>query len=397
MLRIVYLAILPGMALTACAAWVNADTKQMYSNRPVGYSVPTPYYGTPMAPRFMAPPVTPVRVATTPRVVATNPAMAPLVATDPSAPQAVEKTTFILREPSPEINVEDELDAFYARMAKIQLEKHELAKALDLVKSIKSETFKVRTLVSLAEYVSRDKTYKSEAEQLYRLALEGMEALNKKQPLRIDTSEVKVAPPTPTPTPAPREVTTLSVQELDLPPAPFPPVTSVPQTPQPVDLDSPETGVLPNRAPIEIDNGIGLNGRNGKQSAPPPPNGADGPANGITDSVMENSTPNKVEPPQVRRPLLITENEDDGLIPLTPPKTPIVKPEVPPSTTSNNNDAATTTPDPGFVRPRQRISIDGDSKEEPTPTVVPKQPEEEAPPRTPTRRRSSIVLPVEVD
>jgi uncharacterized protein (UPF0335 family) len=109
-------------------------------------------------------------------------------------PQVVKETTFILREPTLEVSVHDELDAFYARLAKIQLEKHQLAEALSLVRKIRSEIFKVRTIVNLAEFVSRDKNYRDEAEQLYRLALEGMEALDNNQPFRIGMSDAQPVP-----------------------------------------------------------------------------------------------------------------------------------------------------------------------------------------------------------
>jgi hypothetical protein len=115
----------------------------------------------------------------------------------PPAPQVIEVKPTIIVQPAqlPEINVNDELDAFYARLAKVQLEKRQLDNALALVEKIKSETFKVRTVVDLAEYVSRDKNYQSEAEKLYRLALAGMEALDKGQPFRIDTGAKVVVPP----------------------------------------------------------------------------------------------------------------------------------------------------------------------------------------------------------
>jgi len=185
---------------------VNPESKKMYSNRAIGYTVPTPYYGTPAMPVFLVPPEAPVRVqvaqtgvrAGVPaakfveaEILAPTAPLVPLVpitthapvAVEPSAPPTIKATAPlppVFYSSVPKVDVFDELDALYARLAKIQLEKRQLDTALTLVKSIKSEIFRIRTLVDLAEYVSRDKSYQSEAEQLYSLALSGMEALGKK-------------------------------------------------------------------------------------------------------------------------------------------------------------------------------------------------------------------------
>jgi len=128
MLRIVCQRVFTGMLLSASAllfcadAAAQANAKATYSNRPIGYSVPSPYYGTPMAPRFMAPPVAQVRVpaarANASEPIAASPMMAPFVA-ESMAPQqqAVKETVVVLRDPPPEVSVSDELDAFYARLA----------------------------------------------------------------------------------------------------------------------------------------------------------------------------------------------------------------------------------------------------------------------------------------
>ena len=207
MLRIICLNILPGMLLTACVIGfcsvtasaqnvVTSESKQMYSNRAIGFTVPTPYYGTPAMPVFLNPPVmtlpaVPVRVQAAQTVRADVDASSTLapptpapVAVAPSEPQISNVMAPSAPVPPvlysvPKINTDDELDTLYARLAKIQLEKHQLDDALTLVKSIKSEVFRVRTLVDLAEYVSRDKNYQSEAEKLFSLALSSMEALDK--------------------------------------------------------------------------------------------------------------------------------------------------------------------------------------------------------------------------
>ncbi|MDR3199002.1 MAG: hypothetical protein LBU34_14140 [Planctomycetaceae bacterium] len=80
---------------------------------------------------------------------------------------------------------EDQLDELNARLAKIQLEKHNLNETLKLIDKIKSPVIKARTLVDLAEYVSRDSNYKKEAEQLYALAVDGIDALRKGEAIVI--------------------------------------------------------------------------------------------------------------------------------------------------------------------------------------------------------------------
>ena len=447
MLRLVYLAILPGMVLTTCAAWVNADTKQMYSNRPVGYTVPTPYYGTPMAPRFMVPPTTTARIQATPRVVTTD----PLTVTSKSvpietssAPQVIERT-FIVRDAQPEVNVNDELDAFYARMAKIQLEKHQLDDALALVQNIKSETFKVRTIVSLAEYVSRDKNYQSEAEKLYRLALAGLEALDKKQPLRIDAGSVKVVPPQ-------NEQRTIDEQGpatiLD-PPKPPGNVQLIPDrtAPQPKELDPPADNTGAGKiAPTPIEDPPT------QEPAVPPTTGGNSGASLIDDNHQPPSTitgggrpplvptdpPNQSEaikpntnaqmPPDITIPPNAGTNGtgrqgapppprgngiDGGSLVTTPPGTPPTQVEAPPARTQNGNNGSitpnntprqsfspgnsligTTLTDPTFKRPDVAIPLD-DPEDETKPTIGPKPTESESTQPPPRRPGGRIVIPVE--
>jgi len=282
MLRIVLRNILPGMLLTVCAIGVcsdtveaqtrvNADSKQMYSNRAIGYTVPTPYYGTPTAPWFMVPPTAAAYVQTTPADVPAKsvspgplaPAL-PVAAKPSTSPTATETPIIVLREssaPVPEINVDDASDTFYARLAKIQLEKHQLDETLTLVKNIKSEVFRVHTLVDLAEYVSRDKNYQSEAEQLYRLALSGTEALNK-QGVTLPPAPQPSAPQPPAAVPAP--------------PAPVPDPTAAPA---PAVQPSPGQG---RPSPILLQDDSAQRKGTGKQSPPNSPpnpprgNGVDG-------------------------------------------------------------------------------------------------------------------------
>ena len=419
MLRIVHLIILPGMLLTACAAWVYADTgklnskavegKQMYSNRPIGYTVPTPYYGTPMAPRFVSPTVVPYRVTVVPgiragmddpKIVAPapvvpvrTPELAPVApvptfptVSSPSVPQVVEKTTFILREPLPEANVNDELDKLNARLAKIQLEKRQLTKALALIQNIKSETFKVRTVFDLAEYVSRDKNYRNEAEQLYLLAIVGIEALDRRLPFHIDLNSImdspsatftppeltKPAPPIFKPlSPAPEPVKPEPVVE----PKPAPPVVLLPPQPPPIpiEIDTSPAPLPPlqleqakpdepaPKPPILIpEDDIGQNGRK-RQPAPAPP------SKNENDGIVTTPPVKQPVPPEEAPPAL--KQQDDPPPSITKPKPiPIPLPEenvkVSPPDSLN---PPLTSPKPEqkpFVKPKPAIPLEDNVPEE---------------------------------
>ena len=368
MLRIVHLAILPGVLLTACAVWVNADTvegravagKQMYSNRPAGYTVPSPYYGTPMAPRFVSPTAVPYRVTVvqgtrSPQVVAPVtavpvqvPEFAPTVpvpmfpSTSATSGQQAGERTIVIQPPKQEVSVNDELDVFYARLAKLQLEKHELDTALALVQNIKSETFKVRTVVDLAEYVARDKSYQSEAEKLYRLAIAGMDALDRKQPFRIDTS----APVAPAPVPLPPEV-------IPTPPVDVPDTTI---TPRPIPINDPPPVPDPPAPPQTEDTG-----QNGitMPLAPDPPLDE---RSGLEVAPPVNPPPTDEAPPVSRdqeRPIITP----GGRIPLGPP---LDDNSGPPSVSTN-------TPKPDtIVRPKPIVNLDDEEPETTKrPTVQP--------------------------
>jgi len=234
-----------------------------------------------MAPRFVSPVAVPYRTTVVqgarpaPQVITQVPVqmpeLAPIAPITPTAPvpvfptdsatlvpQIVEKTIVVQREPPPEVNVNDELDAFYARFAKIQLEKHQLDEALALIQKIKSETFRVRTVVDLAEYVSRDKNYRSEAEQLYRLAIAGMEALDRKQPFRVDSHSAKdalldIVVPQPQPTESITRVPEIGILQplvKQEPPKSDPPI--VPVKPQPVLIDGEPIQVIPSPPPEPV-------------------------------------------------------------------------------------------------------------------------------------------------
>ena len=83
----------------------------------------------------------------------------------------------------------EQIDEFYARLGKLQLEKKQLAETLTLIGKIKSDSFKVKTLVELAEYVAHDTNYKKEAEQLFALAQNGIDALAGGRPVSVAAPE----------------------------------------------------------------------------------------------------------------------------------------------------------------------------------------------------------------
>lgn len=97
-----------------------------------------------------------------------------------TVPSAAASKTVSLTEPM-------EVDQFNARLAKIQLEKKNLDETLNLIQKIQSPNFKVKTLVDLAEYVSRDSNYKKEADRLYDLAVAGIDALASGKPVEVST------------------------------------------------------------------------------------------------------------------------------------------------------------------------------------------------------------------
>ena len=383
MLRLVHLAILPGMLLTACTAWVFAEpttrlgnkvaveSKQMYSNRPIGYTVPVPYYGTPMAPQFIVPPVAQYRLAVA-GPATPIPTMIETAVQVPPAQQTSEKI-FILKEPQPEVSVNDELDTFHARLAKIRLEQHQLPDALALIAKIKSETFKVRTVVSLAEYVSRDKNFQSEADQLYRLALAGMDALDRGQPFRIDASVVKIGQP-----PFIPETQPVVPETQPVVPEPQPggngrpslfgdatPIRRTEQTPDPPpDIKTGDPPPIKNGGGgIVLPDGAGT----GKQPPPPPPDG-----NGDDGGIVR--TPPGIQP-------------DDADINSPPHRTPEVNGSNPLSPSDSLPN--TTQQDPPFVKPPPTVILTDPPK---VPETRPEGTSPVRPPEQPTRRIPTITV-----
>ncbi|MDR3232606.1 MAG: hypothetical protein LBT46_02880, partial [Planctomycetaceae bacterium] len=210
----------------------RAANKALYSTRPgqVRSAVPYYYYGTPTAPRFsqpqfFVPPPEPAGLSTQAvplqAVAKTKPAIPPApplenaVAVQPPAPvtapvppvinveKSIEKT-IVIRDEEPKVSTDDEMDALNARLAKIQLERHNLTHALNLVKKIKSQEFLAKTVVDLAEYVSRDPNYRAESDKLYGLAVAAIESIRRGTLVNISVegtnnaasaAEVQVQPP----------------------------------------------------------------------------------------------------------------------------------------------------------------------------------------------------------
>jgi len=121
------------------------------------------------------------------------------------APPAITPVPPPVAIPAAVITPQSNLDELNSRLAKIQLEKKNLPAVLSLVDKIKSSEFKVKTLVDLAEYVSRDSNYKKEADALYKLAVDGIDALSEGNPVVIEIPGAAVFP-----TPAPKKQITLT-------------------------------------------------------------------------------------------------------------------------------------------------------------------------------------------
>jgi len=380
-----------------------------------------------MAPRFMVPPTAQYRsVAMTPATGAADAQVKTAIAPSETPVSQVVERVFIMREPQPEVNVNDELDAFYARMAKIRLEKHQLDDALALIQKIKSDTFRVRTIVSLAEYVSRDKNFEREADHLFRLALESMEALDRGQPARagvgngqnvqrpLDPLLPVIAPPsnpgTGTIVPEPPADPPVDVQSstgagsvsvLPTPAQPVPPVDEPPPAPvprpEPVPLDDPpgpppgppEVSPTPGEGRPSIwvplpDEARQNNNGNGRQPPPPAPqsNGVDG----IVTTPPGNQSP--TETPVMPPPADTTNG--NGLTPPPPlgdPTPPQLIQDPPPSIQAP----------PDFVRPSATIPLDDSNGALPVvPVVVPEDREAEGqqPTQQPTQtpRRAPVFL-----
>lgn len=142
-----------------------------------------------------------------------------------------------------------EIDELNARLAKIQLEKHRLDETLKLIDRIKSPSFKVKTLVDFAEYVSRDKNYSREAEQLYTLAVDGIDALTQNKPIvvKIDDKPKRATEPAETTISPPRRRSAPPVDD-----EPDPIAKPEPRTEKPEPRPAPQTPSAPPKRPLSL-------------------------------------------------------------------------------------------------------------------------------------------------
>jgi hypothetical protein len=174
----------------------------------------------------------------------------PLKPIETPAPVTTEKIV-VIRDALPEISVENEVDTLNARLAKIQLERHNLAETLKLVIKIKSETFKVKTLVDLAEYAMRDRNYSFETQHLYSLAVKGIDALNRNKALEFET-DVVVPPPAVPPTPKSEVV--IEVEPEPMIEQPAAPLVNEPEPvveePKPEPIPAEEKAAVPDEETI---------------------------------------------------------------------------------------------------------------------------------------------------
>ncbi|MDR3183413.1 MAG: tetratricopeptide repeat protein [Planctomycetaceae bacterium] len=395
----------------AVQAEVNPSTraanKTLYGNRS-GQLRYTPYYyyGSPTAPRFsqpqfFVPPPELGRVAVQSSVPA-KPGLklapippAPLVesavALQPPAPVtaqapvppvfSVEKSierTIVIRDEEPKYNTDDELDALNARLAKIQLEQHNLADALNLVKKIKSPEYTAKTIVDLAEYICRDPNYRSEYDTLYGIALAAIDSVQQGKPVIIHTESIKktvpaaaekalqvpvqvpVTPPAPvTPAPAPPVVQPKPVLDVPKPeadkekpvtppvsvPKPVPPIIlpqqDVPKPPDKPDVKPaapdikpdapkpPDTPTPPRPVPALRWDGTADADPPPDTPQPPPPNEVSPPSqNNSAAPPQPNNQEIKITPPPLTKPKPTILLEDDE--PPAPPKAEEKKPQPPP-------------------------------------------------------------------
>ncbi len=135
-------------------------------------------------------------------------------------------------------------DGFDARLAKILLEKHDLEGVLRRVEKMNRNS-RVKTLVDLAEYVSRDKNYKKEADILFELAVNAVDALREGDPIVVTMPTKIDSVPAPSyVVPKPRIVIQEGEEEI-LEPSPTVPQTELPKLALPEDEDRPVMETTP--------------------------------------------------------------------------------------------------------------------------------------------------------
>lgn len=115
--------------------------------------------------------------------------------------------------------VAQKLDEMNARIAKLLVEKKKLNEAIQRIDQIQDKVFKVQTLVDLAVFVAHDRNYKTEADQLYSLALKGIDALTagKEVDLKANAPSTELsAPVVDSPTPTPLRIIMITEEEGDV-------------------------------------------------------------------------------------------------------------------------------------------------------------------------------------
>jgi hypothetical protein len=163
---------------------INKRT-QIVRSRSGRYYTTTPIisesYDTESVP-ILAPPIPNSEPITPPQITQSQqiPTQSPF-----SPPNTNQTTTTVTTQKNIIENTPVQLDFLNARLAKMQLEKKDLEGTLRSIQKIDNTAFQVQTIVDLAEYVSRDKNYRKEAEHLFTLALSATDAFAKKQPVII--------------------------------------------------------------------------------------------------------------------------------------------------------------------------------------------------------------------
>ncbi|MGL4595070.1 MAG: hypothetical protein ACRCUY_10110 [Thermoguttaceae bacterium] len=109
-------------------------------------------------------------------------------------PESKSSSTTTRSETRDAVVAMSEIDNWYARLAKIQLERHNLAETLNLIGKMKSNSAKAQTLVDFAEYVSRDINYRKESDALFGLAVSGIAAINDNKPVSLSLAIVSPTP-----------------------------------------------------------------------------------------------------------------------------------------------------------------------------------------------------------
>ena len=212
-----------------------------------------------------------------------------------------------------------QIDEFYARLAKLQLEKKQLAETLTLIGKIKNDLFKVKTLVELAEYVAHDTNYKREADQLFVLAQNGIDALANGKPIVLAAPEAE-RKPVEEKVP-PRQPTLLERLDTPQPTPQRPPLLDDLLDDEPVvEETQPVTPPRPARPPLldDLDDEPVV----GETQPATPPRPARPP---LLDDLDDEPVVEETQPatsPRPARPSLLDDLDDEPVVEETQPATP---------------------------------------------------------------------------